>query len=214
MVPQTNNGTTVSHPPVRTWTLPIKEVKTTGNKYITPNAKGNSAHNPLHKHLPKIATKCSQKKSPAQTRQQTPNQPRYTTPPPSPIFLHGVINCNKMINSVNEVAEAEQFYTWSLANNVIKITCLTPETYRSLIKQFKDTGDYYHTYQIKEERACRFVLKYLHHSTEIEDIGQDLLQQGHVARNTVNVRHRTTKEPLNYFFLTSNRLRTTKKYTT
>ena len=26
-----------------------------------------------------------------------------------PIFLHGVINYNKMIHSINEVAEAEQF---------------------------------------------------------------------------------------------------------
>jgi len=130
---------------------------------------------------------------------------------PPPIFLHGVINYNKMIHSMNEVAEAEQFYTKSLANKVIRITCLTPETYRSLIKHFKETDVYYHTYRIKEERAYRVVLKYLHYSTEIEDIRQDLLQQGHVARNIVNVRHRITKEPL-YFLLTSNRLRTTKKF--
>jgi len=45
------------------------------------------------------------------------------------------------------------------------------------------------------------VLKYLHYTTEIEDIRQDLLQQGHVARNIVNVRHRITKEPLNLFFI-------------
>ena len=57
------------------------------------------------------------------------------------------------------------------------------------------------------------VLKYLHHTTETEDIRQDLLQQGHVARNIVKVRHRITEEPLNLFLLTSNRLRTTKKLT-
>jgi len=105
-----------------------------------------------------------------------------------------------MIHSINEVGEAEQFYTKSLANNVIKITCLTPETYQSLIKHFKET-DVYHTYQIKEERAYRVVIEYLHYSTEIEDIRQDLLQQGHVARNIVNVCHRITKEPLNLFFI-------------
>ena len=132
---------------------------------------------------------------------------------PPPIFLHGVINYNKMIHSINEVAEAEQFYTKSLANNVIKITCLTPETYRSLIKHFKETDVYYRTYQIKEEKAYTVILKYLHYTTEIEDIRQDLLQQGRVARNIVNVRHRITKEPLNLFLLTSNRLGTTKMFT-
>jgi hypothetical protein len=104
-----------------------------------------------------------------------PQPPKMHKPPPT--FLHGVINYDKMIHSRNKVAEAEQFYTKSLANNVIKITCLTPETYRSLIKYFKETDFYYYTYQVKEERAYRVVLKYLHYSTEIDDIRQDLLQQ-------------------------------------
>jgi hypothetical protein len=92
-----------------------------------------------------------------------------------------------------------------MANNVIKITCLTPETCRALIKHFKETGVYYHTYQLKEERAYRVVLKYLHHSTE----RQDLLQQRHVARNIVNAHHRISKEPLNLFFVD---LEPTKKF--
>ena len=107
----------------------------------------------------------------------------------------------KIIRSINEVAETEQFFNKRMANNVIKITCLTPETSRTLIKHFKETDVYYHTYQIKEERAYRVVLKYLHHATEIEDIRQDLLQQGNVARNIVNAHHRMTNEPLNIFFV-------------
>jgi len=89
----------------------------------------------------------------------------------------------KIIRSINEVAETEQFFNKRMANNVIKIACLTPETSRTLIKHFKETDVYYRTHQIKEERAYRVVLKYLHHTTEIEDIRQDLLQQGNVARN-------------------------------
>jgi hypothetical protein len=77
--------------------------------------------------------------------------PKIHTAPP--IFLHGVISYDRMINSINEVAETEQFYTKSMANNVIKISCLTPETYRTLIKHFKEINVYYHTYQLKEERA-------------------------------------------------------------
>jgi len=56
------------------------------------------------------------------TDQATNPQPTKIHKPPPPIFLHGVINYNKMIHSINEVAEAEQFYTKSLANNFIKIT--------------------------------------------------------------------------------------------
>jgi hypothetical protein len=78
---------------------------------------------------------------------------------------------------------------------------MTPDTYRALIKLFKENGIYYHTYQLKEERAYRVVLKYLHHTTEVEDIRQELLALGHVARSIVNVHHRLTKEPLNLFFV-------------
>jgi hypothetical protein len=38
-----------------------------------------------------------------------PKPPKIHKPPPN--FLYGVINYNKMIHSINEVAEAEQFYT-------------------------------------------------------------------------------------------------------
>jgi hypothetical protein len=44
------------------------------------------------------------------------------------------------------------------------------------------------------------VLKYLHHSTDVRDIRQELLEMGHV-RNIVNVHHTQTKEPLNLFFI-------------
>ena len=88
-----------------------------------------------------------------------------------------------------------------MANNVIKLTCTTPDTYRIRIKHFKVNGIHHHTYQLKEERAYRVVLRYLHHITEVDDIRQELLALGHVARNIVNVHHTLTKEPLNLFFV-------------
>jgi hypothetical protein len=51
-------------------------------------------------------------------------QPTQVTKPP-PIFLHGVVNFTEMMKSLTEVVEEEQFYTKSLANNVIKIVSLT-----------------------------------------------------------------------------------------
>jgi len=106
-----------------------------------------------------------------------------------------------MIKSISEVAEDEQYFNKSVANNVIKLTCTTPDTYRNLIKHFKEKGIYYHTYQLKEERAYRVVLKYLHHTTEVEDIRQELFALGHVARNIVNVYHKLTKKTSNLFFI-------------
>jgi hypothetical protein len=99
------------------------------------------------------------------------------------------------------VAEDEQYFTKSMPNNVIKLTPSTPDTYRNIIKHLKENGIFFHTYQLKEERAYRLVIKYLHHSTDVKDIRQALLEMGHVARNIVNAHHRQTKESLNLFFV-------------
>jgi hypothetical protein len=89
--------------------------------------------------------------------------PSSTKIPKPPIFVHGVINYGEMIKRIRDIAEDEQYYTKCLANNVIKINCVTPETYRKLVKYFKENNIFYHTYQLKEERAYRIVIKYLHH---------------------------------------------------
>ena len=54
---------------------------------------------------------------------------------------------------------------------------------------------------MKEERADRIVIKYLHHSTDINEIRQELFDLGYDVRNLVNAHHRITKEPLNLFFV-------------
>ena len=116
-----------------------------------------------------------------------------------------------MMKSLTEAVEEEQFLTKSLTNNVIKIMCLTSDTYRKIVKHCKEKNIYYHTYQLKEERAFRVVLKHLHHSSDLEDIKQELCSQGHIVRNIINVKHRTTKEPLNISIL--NQLQITRIFT-
>jgi len=63
---------------------------------------------------------------------------------------------------------------------------VTPETYRKLVKYFRENNIFYHTYQLKEERAYRIVINYLHHSTDTEDIRQELFELKHNVRNIIN----------------------------
>jgi 3-methyladenine DNA glycosylase AlkC len=60
---------------------------------------------------------------------------------------------------MRDIAEDEQYCTKRLANNVIKITCVTPETYRKLVKYFKTNNNiFYHTYQLKENEPTELSL--------------------------------------------------------
>ena len=93
-------------------------------------------------------------------------------------------------------------------------TChFPPKRRRGKIRNLKENNIYYHTYQLKEERAYRIVIKHLHHSTDIEEIRQELLEMEHKARNILNAQHRITKELLNLFFIDLEPAQKTKKYT-
>jgi hypothetical protein len=52
---------------------------------------------------------------------------------PPPIFIHGVTNYDQLMKSIREVAEDEQYFTKSMADNVIKLTSSTPDTCRNII---------------------------------------------------------------------------------
>jgi hypothetical protein len=123
------------------------------------------------------------------------------SPRPPPIFIYDVINYPRMINHFAEVAEEETYSTKSMANNIIKINCNTPDTYRKLISFMKDRNIVYHSYQPKEDRSYRVVIRHLHHTVDTQDIANELAELGHKVRNILNAKHRQTKEPLNLFFV-------------
>jgi hypothetical protein len=47
-----------------------------------------------------------------------------------PIFIYEVQNYAEMIKRIKKIADQEQHVTKSLANNIVKINCETPETYQ------------------------------------------------------------------------------------
>lgn len=122
-------------------------------------------------------------------------------PKPPPIFIYGVKDFKKMINNLAEVTADETYHTKALANEIVKINAHTIDTYRKLVRHLRDENIIHHTYQVKEERAYRVVIRNLHHSVPLEDIKQDLSKAGHNVRNIVNIKHRVTKEPLCMFFI-------------
>jgi hypothetical protein len=77
----------------------------------------------------------------------------------------------------------------------------TPTSYRYVIKFLKRIKADFHTYQPKQERAYRIVVRNLHHTTCISDIKEELLSNGHFARNINNVLQYNTKRPLPLFFI-------------
>jgi hypothetical protein len=98
------------------------------------------------------------------------------------------------------VTENETYIVKALPNNTMKIMPNTPATYKKLIQYVRDEKIIHHTYEIKQEKAYRIVIRDLNHSIPISDIIEELDKKGHKVRNMINVKHRISKEPLPLFF--------------
>lgn len=57
-----------------------------------------------------------------------------------------------------------------------------------------------YSYQLKEEKPFRVVIRNIHNSVQPEEIKEALLQEGYKTRNVVNIKNWRTKEPLPLFF--------------
>lgn len=129
------------------------------------------------------------------------NEKDELAPKPPPIFLSNVTNINKMIRCVESVIDKNEFNYKGLNDGQVKLIVKTVDSYRKITKYFNENNLSYHTYQLKTERAYRFVIKGLHHSSKVEDIKAELLVKGHLVRFITNVKSKFTKSPLPMFYV-------------
>ena len=136
-----------------------------------------------------------------ETNENTPSviTVKKTTPPP--IFVQGVNNFKGMLENVSKTIPNDHFITKSIANETVKISIYDVDSYRKLVKEFRKNNVSFYTYQIKNERAFRVVIRNLHYSSDPNDIKSALAREGYEVRNISNIRHHKSKDPLPLFFV-------------
>lgn len=119
---------------------------------------------------------------------------------PPPIYIQDVVNYPNMLSCLETSLHRDEFYCKTLGNNV-RVNTNTPEAYRKLKHLLNQNKIAHHTYQPKEERAYRVVIKHLHQSIPVEEIKEALEIKGFQIRNVSNIRSWQTKQPLPLFFI-------------
>ncbi|KAL4156035.1 hypothetical protein QTP88_000070 [Uroleucon formosanum] len=122
------------------------------------------------------------------------------TKPPPPIFIHTVNDFASFCTQIKEITKNDEFSCKSSINGV-KLTTSTVDSYRTIIRFLQSNNAHYHTYQLKEEKPFRVVIRNLHYTTPLVDIKNELISLGHNPRNITNVLQRNTKLPLPLFFI-------------
>lgn len=132
------------------------------------------------------------------------NQPDISTenkPKPPPIYIQNVTNYPLMVDSILTVLLETEFICKTQLNNTVKVNTSSTEAYRELVRFLRQQDISHYTYQLRNERAYRVVIKNLHHSAGIDDIKDELENKGFQIRNITNIKSWKNKEPLPMFFV-------------
>jgi hypothetical protein len=116
------------------------------------------------------------------------NHPQHQhTHRPPPIVMENVSSYPQTITALTAAnIPLDGYQVKLLNNNRIKISSATPNIYRAITSLLNIKGIQWHSYEDKQNRDIRVMIKNLHHSIDPTDIVNQLNQQGLKATSAVN----------------------------
>lgn len=122
-------------------------------------------------------------------------------PKPPPIVIPNVTDIRTMVNKFSKILNPNEFTYKSVKDGNVRVMVKSVKSFRELVNYLDSNGINYHTYQLKQEKAFRAVIKKLHYSTPTVLVKDEIEKLGHKVRNIMNIKSRISKEPLPMFYL-------------
>lgn len=119
---------------------------------------------------------------------------------PPPIFIQAQLNFNTFCLKLKEITNSMSFSCKTTTKGV-KLQTFSTDSYRSVVKFLKNENVSFHSYQSKEGKPFRVVIRNLHHSTNKDHITKELSEQGFRVKNITNVFQNSTKTLLPLSFI-------------
>lgn len=121
-------------------------------------------------------------------------------PKPPPLFVANVKDINPLTHVLNEVAK-NNFTLRVINHEEVKIQAKTAEFYDVIVAELKKRNTEYHSYQKKQDRPFRVVLKNMHCSSDTETLKTELEELGHHVIQITNIQNRFNKSKLPMFYI-------------
>lgn len=128
------------------------------------------------------------------------NQPTLKVAQPPPIFIAEVKSIKPLTTLLDEIAK-DNFTLKALGNEQVKIQSATSVIYSTIIKALTQKNTQFHTYKPKQKKNFKVVIKNLHHSTDTNEIKQNLEILGHNVANVWNIKHKFSKNSIPMFIV-------------
>lgn len=120
---------------------------------------------------------------------------------PPPIILYGVEDLNKLTELLETTTEKHQFTYKIINKNQLRISTIDADVHKKLITLIRSNGLIGHTFNRKDNRDYRIVIKNLHPSTPLNIIKEELEATGNqVTGEIINARYGPEKRPTSTFF--------------
>ena len=100
-------------------------------------------------------------------------------PSPPPIFIPRVTNISDMIKTLRQVIDYNEFSHKTFPNGDVRVKVKSIDGYRALTKHLDKHNINFHTYQLKNKRAYRVVLRHLHHTYCVDTLKAAIELLGH-----------------------------------
>lgn len=117
-----------------------------------------------------------------------------------PIFVSGVEDIGPLTKLLEEI-DGKNYSLKILANNQVKILPSMSEKYLPIIEALKKKKTEFYTYQRKQDKSYKAVLRNMHPSTDLEDLKAAIEEYEHKVTRITNIRERTTQKPLPLFII-------------
>ena len=122
---------------------------------------------------------------------------------PPPIILYGIEDVNKLTELLENVVNKKDFTFKIINKNQLRVSCNTVETYKKIIKVVRENGLIGHTFNRKDKRPYRIVIRNLHHTTPISVIKETLESTGNIViGEIINAKYGPDRKPTSTFFAT------------
>ena len=133
------------------------------------------------------------------TSKKNKNNSKSTLRPP-PIMVSNVEEYKQFYNFVQKEAK-DSFTVKILNNNISKINVISQEDYRSVTSILNAKNIAWYSYENKQTRPIKVVVRNLHHSWTSEDVVENLKAQNFRVISAINKLKFKTKEPLDMFLV-------------
>lgn len=133
-----------------------------------------------------------------QTNNRNLNAEQSSQLRPPPIMVSNITDFQKFNEQLKNLAK-KKFLIKILNKGAYKVSTFDSEDYRNITKSLNSNKQDWHSYENKQIRPIKVMIKKLHHSNSPENIVIDLQSQGYKAIEAVNKLNWKTKEPLDMF---------------